>query len=319
MAEFLFTGMNTVVDPASLDVLKSRDSIGGECVSITNMDTLAPHGVRTRLGYTEVLSTAAHSAYEHNGTVYLVSGGNLCTYTPPTTLTPLTAVNATLPMVYEPVNNLIVATNGQQILIIEAGAVSQLATPTEEFKVKTPAGNYLAFYNGRLYVASGNTLHCTDPFSVEQCDERQMYIPITPDAITGIVAVDDGLYVGTTKNVFFLGGADPYEGGFSLKMITDYGSIPGTMKKTQGSEIAAAQMLGAAAVWASPRGFCVGGNSGTFKNLSDGVMALPDAQIGNLMIRDQNGLSHIVAVLGEGSFYNQYQEPSFEIDEAEIT
>jgi len=50
-----FIGMNTVIDPASIKIEE------GECVSIANMDTLAPSGVRSRFGYMEVLNTPTHS------------------------------------------------------------------------------------------------------------------------------------------------------------------------------------------------------------------------------------------------------------------
>lgn len=309
-----FKTASNVIDQANPDIDQ------GILAEVYNMDIDNFQSLVTRKGTTKLSTTVAHSAYEYDGIVYLVSGGSLCRYTPPTTVTPLIAVNATLPMVYEPVNNLIVATNGQQILIIESGAVSQLSSPTEAFKVKTPAGNYLAYYDGRLYVASGNTIHCTDPFSVEQCDERQMYIPVTPDTITGIVAVDNGLYVGTTRETFFISGTDPFsDSGFSLIRVADYGVIHGTMKKVQANKVKISEAQGNLAVWASPRGFCCGGNSGAFKNMSIGVYELPDASRGNLMLREENGVIHLVAVLSDGAFYNIYQEQSLEIDEAELT
>lgn len=320
MADFLFTGMNTVLDPTALDSVKSRNSLGGECVSITNMDTLAPYGVRTRFGYTEVLSTAAHSAWSDGTTAYCVAGGFLSRFSG-STLIPLYPVNQNLRMAFEKVNDIVVATNGQLYLVIdEAGTVTAATPSTDAFKVAPPAGEYLTYYNGRLYIASGNVLYCTDPFTVDQCDERQWMIPISPDAITGIVAVDDGLWVGTASNVFFLRGADPFAGeGFSLMTPALYGVVPRTMLVVPAEKVPLAQVKGTVAMFTTPRGICIGTNSGQLINLSELKVGMPQqSQAGAAFIKEYNGQTHYVTVLTNTDPYNAYIQPDYDTDEAEL-
>ena len=310
--DYQFSGMNTVQDPSALGT--------EECVSISNMDALAPYGVRTRFGYTEVLSTASHSAWSDGTTAYCVAGGSLCRFSG-SSLTPLYPVNQNLPMAFEKVNNIVVATNSQDYLIIdEVGTVSHATPSTAEFKVAPPAGEYLAYYNGRLYIASGNVLYCTDPYSVDQCDERQWMIPITEDKITGITAVDDGIWVGTTNNIFFLHGEDAYGGNkFRLLNAALYGVIPRTMLMVAAEKVPLAKVKGWVVVLTTPRGICVGSNSGQFINVSELKVGMPQqSQAGAAFIKEYNGQTHYVTVLTNTDPYNAYIQPDYDTDEAEL-
>lgn len=317
MAKFYFKGMNTVKDPSTLNSIVTRDSMGGECVSILNMDADDSGGLSTRKAATSLAATACHSGWSHDGvTAYLVIGNQLCKYDG-TNAVSLASVQP-LPMSYCQVNDVVVCSNGVDYLIIENGVASLPVGSTEPFKVLPPAGQHLTYYNGRLYIARDNTIIITDPFTVDYCDERQMFFPIANDPITGIAAIDNGVFIGTTKETFFLGGSDPIVGEGSLQKVCSTGVIKGTMISCDASLTSAVQFQGRAALWASPDGFCAGGNSGTYVNLSDGVMALPDVPVGASMLREQNGLTHFIAVLGDGAKFNQYTPPTFEVDEGEL-
>lgn len=317
--QYKFIGMNTVEDPASIQVFATINHPGGECVSIYNMDALAPNGVRTRLGYTQVLATEVHSGWSDGDTAYCVAGGYLCQFFNDA-LTQLYPVNQNLPMAFEKVNDLVVASNGQDYLIIENGSISTPLPETKKFKVKPPAGEYLAYYNGRLYIASGNVLYCTDPFSVDQCDERQYMIPITPDTITGIAAMDDGLWIGTTQEAFFLQGLDPFSGeGFRLINTAAYGVVARTMLTVAAEKVPVAQTKGKVAIWTTTRGICAGTNAGQFINLSESKVGMPQqSEAGAAFIKEYNGQIHYVTVLTNTDPYNAYIQPEYDTDEAEL-
>jgi hypothetical protein len=284
-----------------------------------NVDPDNKDGFSTRQGCTLALSGAAHSGWDDGkGNAYLVKGGYLCSFNG-TATTNLIAVNPTLKMAFEPVNDVIVASNGQDYIIIDNGSAYYATPSTAEFRVSPPAGRYLAFYNGRLYIARDNVICCTVPFSVDECDERQMRIPLTQDTITGLVAVDNGLFVGTTTEAFFLAGIDAFaEGGFQITRVADYGVTHGTMKKSIAENMQVTQFPGTVAVWAGKRGFCAGGNGGAFKNLSVLSVSIPVAEDGASMVREQNGQTHFVAVLDSNSTFNAYNQPVFDLTETEL-
>ncbi len=316
-ANFLFIGMNTANDPADLDPAK------GECADILNMDPDNDGSVSTRDGAVPVITGAAyHSGWSPDGKVaYLVRrDGWLCSFDG-TTVTTLYAVDPNLPMAFAPVNDLVVASNGRQYLIIEPSGVSPAKPSLDPFKVAPPAGQCLAYYNGRLYIASGNVLVCTDPFTVDQCDERQMRLPITQDRITGLAALEGGgLIIGTTREVFALLGGDPFSGeGMALRKLADYGMIPGTALVTAAEKVPRTQFQGMVALWASPRGFCAASNTGAFVNFSERSVAFPQATSGAAMLREEDGIIHYVAALGSGDSFNIYDDlPVLDMDSATL-
>lgn len=312
-AKLFFKGMNNAKDPRTLDVVVSRDSMGGECVSMLNVDPDSDGGFKTRKAATEILATATHSGWSEGLHCYCVSGGYLCSFNG-VALTPIFSVDPNLPMAFCLVNDVVVASNGVDYLVIENGVTSFAAPSTDEFKTTPPAGKFLAFHNGCVWIGSDNTVYKTDPFTVDTCDTRHMTYPITQDTLTGLVAVDDGLFVGTTKETFFLSTGD----SISLRKVADYGMISGTARPVMAEDLGMLKASGQAAVWASKKGFCVGSAGGSFVNVSEGVMNLPDVTTGASILREQNGLIHFLACLGDGAMFNVYQPPTLELDEAEL-
>lgn len=68
-----------------------------------------------------------------------------------------------------------------------------------------PAGICLAQWRSRVLVAKGNVLYASLPNNVELFDFRRDFKQFI-DPITMVVPVDDGIYVGTTKELVFLAG-----------------------------------------------------------------------------------------------------------------
>lgn len=68
-----------------------------------------------------------------------------------------------------------------------------------------PVGTFTAFWKGRLLVAQGNVLWASRPNALHLTNWRDFRA--MPAAITAIQAVDDGIYVGTTEDLVWLGGA----------------------------------------------------------------------------------------------------------------
>lgn len=76
-----------------------------------------------------------------------------------------------------------------------------------EFIEPVPAGRCLAFWRGRLLVADGSVLYASRTNGWESFDRRRDFKQFDAQ-ITAVVPVDDGLYVGTEKELAFLSGTE---------------------------------------------------------------------------------------------------------------
>ncbi len=128
-----------------------------------------------------------------------------------------------------------------------------------------PAGNFVEYFKGRVYVAQDNILYQSEPYNYELFDLRK-YHKFSSD-ISLLGAVDNGLYLATQDETFFLSLAGSVD--FKREKLADYGAILGTMAKTDASRFGDSENIGEALIWWSKKGLCVGLNNGNFKNVSE--------------------------------------------------
>ncbi len=310
---FSFTGMNNVTDPAYLDLGK------GECELLVNVDPNNRGGFVTRNGYTQVNAIATHSGWGNGVDAYYVSASILYHFNG-TTSTAVVVLNSDSRVVFEQVNDVVAYWSLTDKGLLKGKVVIPQEAPTGEFKVPSPYGHMITFFNGRLYIANGSDIYCTDAFdpTLNKCDERRYLVFSLDSAITLLAFVDDGIYVGSTKEIAFLNGTDPYGSGFKVKRVSNYGAIPHTAVKTTGSYVSASQMNGSVVIFASEHGICVGGNGGNLVNLSLNVFSLPDAQQGNAILREQNGVYHYLANLDTDTAFNPYNPQTIDVDDSTV-
>lgn len=87
------------------------------------------------------------------------------------------------------------------------GANKDLVLPCRtDFMYPAPLGTVCALWNGRVLLAVGPVLYASQHARYELFDLRRDFKQFSGD-ITAIVRVDDGIYVGTTKELAFLAGA----------------------------------------------------------------------------------------------------------------
>lgn len=87
------------------------------------------------------------------------------------------------------------------------GKNSELTLPCRtDYMTPAPAGKCLAFWRGRALVAEGNVLYASRTNQWELFDPKRDFKQFV-DPITTVIPVDDGLYVGTEKELAFLSGA----------------------------------------------------------------------------------------------------------------
>jgi hypothetical protein len=166
----------------------------------------------------------------------------------------------------------------------------------DAFKDNTTAGTCFEYFNGKLYFAVNNYVYCTKTFDIEHVDVRYMVVAGFPENVTGIARVNDGLYIGTTNNTYFLKGTSPLpeDGGFSQTHIAKYGIVPGTITRFQGDMVPDVKGKDTVVLWASKLGIFAGGDGGNYSCLSLNQINIPAGSQGTAMVTEQNGIYQYV-------------------------
>jgi len=304
--EYTFATTNNVLDPINLDIGK------GECQLIENID-ITPGTVARRAGYTQVHTDSIHSGWSSptRNIAFYVKAGVLTQYDGSVERA-IKTIGSTRCCFVE-INDVVAFTNGLEYGLIQDGTYYAPVVPNEPFKVAVPSGNCLCFYNGRIYVAKGNLLYCTDPFTAEYCDERFNVVGSYDSNISIVAKVDDGLLVGTDTEIFFLQGADPYEGGFSNISKADYGAVAGTDIEIKDGILA--KGTGTCVMFSSKRGICLVTSGGSFSNITQDYFTYPYGSIGTAILRYSEGFPYYLAnTTTDYEAFNQETLPTLDID-----
>jgi hypothetical protein len=160
---------------------------------------------------------------------------------------------------------------------------------------KPPSGHALAQFRGRIYIASGEHLYATTALSYEHCDLRD-YRAIDGSDITLLTAVESGLFVGTARAVYFLGGSTFAEGTLVRKL--DGPAIAGTLVHGDAGEILGNEQLAGqrAVVFATRLGVMLGLPDGSLVNLSGDRYQLPPATSGAALLRSAPAHQYLLAL-----------------------
>jgi len=145
-----------------------------------------------------------------------------------------------------------------------------------------PAGQALAFVNGRMHVAVGNYVYYSEPYMPGLYRPESGFIPLI-NLVTMLESTPNSLYIGTTRDIFFITGniADGI-----LKPTLPYGAVP----RSSG------QIVNKRSAWfLTERGVVVGDDAGNVVNKQEDEVIIGPAQAGAAMYREQDGMKQIVA------------------------
>jgi hypothetical protein len=167
---------------------------------------------------------------------------------------------------------------------------------------KPPMATALTYYNGRIYLAQGSTLWCTELYLYDYVDKTRTFYQFESD-VTMLEAVSDGVYVGTEDAVYFLQGD-----AFPLKreVIINYGAVRGSAVSVPAELIkpAVTQELNSpvknAIMFLTKSGVVAGFDSGITYNMTQSEVLFPDAKSAAVMFRRQDGLNQYIAVTDSG-------------------
>jgi hypothetical protein len=305
-------GINNKQDPIKLGQLTDfRDPSVRKVTSAVNIDLDDNNVATRRAGRTERLAISnGHSFWTtRNGKfAYFVQGGVLRRFNSDYTATSLAILSVSNPVHYEPVNDVVVYSNGVDIGILDTGAQYSFQAPeTLEFKTAMSPGQYLGFYNGTLYAALGSTLFISDPYKMHQRDTRTSQIQF-PGYIRMLAAVADGLYLATDKRVYFMQGGSSDD--FRLLEISDSAPANGAFGYRWTDDSDSSTRL---VYWVCPEGFCTGATGGRYANLSTNDVALPSGTGGHCFFREENGISQYIGVINDPSGGNTYSPETLNV------
>lgn len=156
-----------------------------------------------------------------------------------------------------------------------------------------PPADWLEYYNGRIYGAKGSLITYTDALRYGQYNQRSNFIPWHAP-VTLLKAVDDGLFVGTAVDTYFLRGASPKD--FSRTLARPFGANPGTalvFPKTEQTPLTVG--------WFSERGFVKGHTGGATELGEQEKTMLGMFSAGAALYREQNGVRQVLGAMRGGT------------------
>lgn len=158
-------------------------------------------------------------------------------------------------------------TNG---LFSFTGKNDELTLPCRtEFMQPAPAGRCLTVWRNRVLVADGNVLYASAPNTAELFDVRRDFKQFV-DPITAVIPVDDGIYVGTEKELAFLAG-DRFDNLVYRRVVN--GSVvlgSGVSVRAELVKQGEGAGMGAAALCIADGGIVAGFNGGGVVRMTEG-------------------------------------------------
>lgn len=156
-------------------------------------------------------------------------------------------------------------------------------------------------YKGRIYMAVGKTLWATELFLYHFVDRTRNFMQFEHE-ITLVMAVDNGLYVGTAGGLYFLQGVF---GQFKLMHVNDDAVIYGSGQVVPSELVhpnARNQPMpaGTAAVFMTSGGIIAGFENGTCFNLTSGAVVFPQGSSAASLFRQDMGANSYVASVDSG-------------------
>jgi hypothetical protein len=309
--------LNNRIDPIQLGRVDVKTRLLTNLAIAENIIFDDAGKVTRREGRTSRHSGATHSLktpQNEGDYTYFVEGGVLKQFEADYSVSTIATLRSDLPLYYEPVNQEVVASNGVDIGWLLSNSYTAFSpTLTDEFEAAMPAGQFLAFYKGTLYVAAGSVIYASKPYNIEVMDVRYSQIPLD-GAIRMLASVEDGLWVATDNRVVFLDGGGVDE--FVYREKTDNSPPNGAFDVSwDDTEDGVRKVVS----WVSKEGMCQGRAGGAYKNLSYPNIALPPGESGVCLRRVTNGIEQTIAVIRKPGDSDAFTAPTLTINSITVT
>jgi hypothetical protein len=302
-----FAGLRNTVAQVRLSQNELADAV--------NIDIDDAQQARRRRGYTKVADGDFHSTKTVAGRTFAVRDSDLVEITAGYAITVLRTDVGPQPLDYVEVNGVVYfssSTASGKIMpdgtVEDWGALaaenewfSPVVNPTEtlpdldgKLLGPPPLAEHLTLHNGRIYLATKNIIWATELYLYDYVDKTRNFMQFESD-VTGLIAVDDGIYVGTADAVWFLTGGF---GSMRRVAMTPQGMVARSAVEVPADALALQQpTAGHAVMFMSRSDVCIGLAGGVCYTVTQGKFLLPEASSGAAMYRKQDGLNQYVGVL----------------------
>lgn len=299
----------------------SRERLGPQDLETAlNVDLDDAGQVRRRRGYVLALSGSWHSVRGPlAGKVYGVKDGVLGIVRPQPAFSSLGVSMGTAPVAYTVVDDDVYFSSAAMSgVILPTESViawghtdgqgiwdSPVYEPTDtlgevggQLLGDPPVATALCTYKGRIYLAAGKTLWATEMFRYHYVDRTKNFMQFEHE-ITLLMAVADGIYVGTTGGLYFIQGV---LATFKLQQVTSSAVLPGSGVEVPSQLVdprARTQEMpvSTAAVMYTAEGIVAGFDGGTVFNLTQNRTALPGGVSSAGLFRQDQGANHYLAAV----------------------
>lgn len=305
-----FKGLKNTVAPERLDATELEKAL--------NIDLDDVGQVRRRRGYDQKLAGNFHSVREVDGKIYGVKDGMLGIIRANYSFFSLGTTVGSAPVSYDSVGARVYFSCSAASGIIEPaetvskwGATdgqgtwhSPVVNPTSTLGAVSgqllgdpPRATQIAQYKGRMYLAQGPTLWATQLYLYNYVDRTKDFMQFEHDIVL-LMAMTDGLYVGTTSALYFLQGVLH---GFKLAEVVGAAVLPGSGVWVPADLVHPQAMngpvpTGNAAVLMTADGVCAGFDGGTCYNLTQTEVIFPRAVSAAALFRQDSGANSYLVV-----------------------
>lgn len=184
--------------------------------------------------------------------------------------------------------------------------VSPVAVPTATLGAVSgkllgppPLATEIEYYKGRIYLGHDKWLWHTELYQYDYVETVRGFVPLEKP-ITLVMAVEDGLYVGTEGGLYFLGGTASE--GLKLSPILSSPVLRGSGVVVPLGDVQS--QLGDAKLpesevpmFMTQAGICVGLDGGRVHNLTRGRVVFPGAASAAALYREDQGVTQYLAVV----------------------
>lgn len=292
------TGLNNIIDPVRLEY--DHETGVQELSKAINVNIDRTGRIYRRRGYERVNSTPCHSVWQGPDRSYCVAQNSICQINEDYSFTPLTDYSYPEERCwFLNVNRDIFWSNRFQHGLLMNGEIStgwDFMMPQSKsdprYLSEMPSGECLELFNGRIWVAVDNVIFFSEPLGYYACDKARNWFMFDSE-IRMINAVDDGLYIGTTNETYWLSGNTPEE--MAIRTVALSSPIKGTATKMDGRYLLSGETLQRVAVWTADDGMYAGFSEGQVLNLTKDKLTYPGGSTGTSVVVNDEWITLINA------------------------
>lgn len=162
--------------------------------------------------------------------------------------------------------------------------------------VRPPASRFITVYKGRIWFATDNVIWFTGALSPHWLFPKECTLQL-PEAITMMGAVDDGLFVGTTHQTWFI--LVDHPNNATIRMVLNRGAIEGSgLSMLPPGALSNQGPSGKSVAWLdTDGGLCIGRTGGAVQEIGRDRYVAGNAGSAGMSYFEHDGMMRIIAFL----------------------